>query len=221
MATVASVPAQIPVSSPHPTFHSRAHIAVGDLVILYMTRDVLKAITITPGEVFHNKFGRYPHESLVGVKFGSKVHSPPPHAGYLYVLRPTPELWTLSLPHRTQILYSTDIAYITMRLGVRPGGKVLEAGTGSGSMTHCLSRSVGEKGKVLSYEYHEPRYLKAKEEFEGHGLRNVDLSHRNVCKDGFGDVNGVEAVFLDLPAPWEAVPYATKIMRVSPNTRVN
>jgi len=100
---------------------------------------------------------------------------------------------------------------------VRPGGKVLEAGTGSGSMTHSLSRSVGEKGKVLSYEYHEPRYLKAKEEFEGHGLRNVELSHRNVCKDGFGDVSGVEGVFLDLPAPWEAVPFATKIMRVSPS----
>jgi len=213
MAAVAA--SQITQPAPHPTFHSRAHIAYGDLVILYMTRDILKAITITEGEVFNNKFGRYEHSNLVGVKFGSKVHSPPPHAGYLYVLRPTPELWTLSLPHRTQILYSTDIAYITMRLGVRPGGTVLEAGTGSGSMTHSLSRSVGDKGRVLSYEYHEPRYLKAKEEFDGHGLKNVELSHRNVCKDGFGDVSNVEGVFLDLPAPWEAVPYATKIMRVS------
>jgi tRNA (adenine57-N1/adenine58-N1)-methyltransferase len=103
-----------------------------------------------------------------------------------------------------------------MRLGVRPGGKVAEAGTGSGSMTHSLSRSVGESGRVLSYEYHEARYGKAKEEFESHGLENVTLSHRNVCKDGFGDVEGVEGVFLDLPAPWEAIPYATKIMRVGP-----
>jgi tRNA A58 N-methylase Trm61 len=215
MGAPSTVTPTAPSASASPAFHSRAHIAVGDLVILYMTRDILKAITITPGEVFHNKFGRYTHDSLIGVKFGSKIHSPPPHAGYLYVLRPTPELWTLSLPHRTQILYTPDIAYITMRLGVRPGGKVLEAGTGSGSMTHSLSRSVGKEGRVLSYEYHEPRYQKAKEEFEGHGLDNVTLSHRNVCKDGFGDVKEVEAVFLDLPAPWEAVPYATKIMRVS------
>jgi tRNA (adenine57-N1/adenine58-N1)-methyltransferase len=198
-----------------PIFHSRAHIAVGDLVILYMTRDILKAITITPGEVFHNKFGRYTHDSLVGQKFGSKIHSPAPHAGYLYILRPTPELWTLSLPHRTQILYTPDIAYITMRLNVRPGGRVLEAGTGSGSMTHSMSRSVGPSGTVLSYEFNEPRYIKAKEEFESHGLTNVNLSHRNVCKDGFGEVDQVEGVFLDLPAPWEAIPYATKIMRVS------
>ena len=81
-------------------------------------------------------------------------------------------------------------------------------------MTHSLSRSVGVNGRVLSFEYHEARYGKAKEEFEEHGLGNVTLSHRNVCKDGFGDVQGVEGVFLDLPAPWEAVPHATKIMRV-------
>ncbi len=30
-------------------------------------------------------------------------------------------------------------------------------------------------------------------EFESHGLKNVTLQHRNVCKEGFGDVSGVEA----------------------------
>jgi tRNA (adenine57-N1/adenine58-N1)-methyltransferase len=89
------------------------------------------------------------------------MHSPSPNPGYVYLLRPTPELWTLSLPHRTQIVYMPDIAYITMRLGVRVGGKVMEAGTGSGSMTHSLSRTVGPRGKVLSFEYHRARYEKA------------------------------------------------------------
>jgi tRNA (adenine57-N1/adenine58-N1)-methyltransferase len=136
------------------------------------------AITVTRGEVFHNKFGRYLHDSMIGVKYGSKVsfvvrandpgskltdqiHSPPPHHGYIHLLRPTPELWTLSLPHRTQILYMADIAFITMKLGVRVGGRVIEAGTGSGSMTHSLSRSVGPRGTILSYEYHRARYEKA------------------------------------------------------------
>ncbi|KAK4688101.1 tRNA (adenine57-N1/adenine58-N1)-methyltransferase catalytic subunit, partial [Tremellales sp. Uapishka_1] len=201
-------------------FHSKIHIEVGDLVILYMARDNMVAINITPGEVFHNKFGMYKHDELVGVKYGSKVHSPPPHAGYIYVLRPTPELWTLSLPHRTQILYMPDIAYITMQLGVRVGGTVLEAGTGSGSMTHSLSRSVGPKGQVLSFEYHRIRFEKAGEEFVDHGLDNVKLEHRNVCKDGFGDASGVEGVFLDLPAPWEAIPAAVKTLRTDVITRI-
>ena len=52
-----------------------------------------------------------------------------------------------------------------------------------------------------------------RDEFESHGLTNVRLAHRNVCKDGFGSVTGVEAVFLDLPAPWEAIPHVMKVIR--------
>ena len=48
--------------------------------------------------------------------------------GWVVVLHPTPELWTLSLPHRTQILYSTDISLITMQLELRPGSTVCECG---------------------------------------------------------------------------------------------
>ncbi|ODN76984.1 hypothetical protein L202_05545 [Cryptococcus amylolentus CBS 6039] len=208
------------MSVPRPMFHSRSHIEAGDVVILYMARDNLSAITVQPGEYLHNKYGRYAHDAFIGQKFGSKVHSPPPHSGYLHLLRPTPELWTLSLPHRTQILYLPDISYITMRLQVRVGGKVIEAGTGSGSMTHSLSRSVGPSGNVLSFEYHRPRFETALEEFESHDLRNVRLQHRNVCKDGFGDAQGVEAIFLDLPAPWEAIPHAINSLRTDTVTRI-
>lgn len=38
---------------------------------------------------------------------------------------------------------------------------MIEAGTGSGSMTHSLSRTVGPRGNVLSYEYHKGRFEKA------------------------------------------------------------
>lgn len=54
-----------------------------------------------------------------------------------------------------------DIAYIIQRLCVRVGGKVIEAGTGSGSMTHSLSRAVGKRGLVNSFEYHKTRFEKA------------------------------------------------------------
>lgn len=42
----------------------------------------------------------------------------------------------------------------------------------------------------------------------------IELEHRNVCKDGFGAAADVDAVFLDLPAPWEAIPDAKKAMAV-------
>jgi tRNA (adenine57-N1/adenine58-N1)-methyltransferase len=41
-----------------------------------------------------------------------------------------------------------------------------------------------------------------------------------VCKDGFGDVTQVEAVFLDLPAPWEAIPLVLANLRPDCNTKI-
>jgi tRNA (adenine57-N1/adenine58-N1)-methyltransferase len=58
------------------------------------------------------------------------------------LLRPTPELWTLSLPHRTQILYIADIAYILSELGIRPGSTVIEAGTYTRFYSVPFSRRV-------------------------------------------------------------------------------
>jgi len=69
---------------------------------------------------------------------------------------------TLALPHRTQILYLPDIAFITSYLNVIPGSSVIEAGTGSGSFSHSLVRTVGGTGKVHSFEYHEERFEKAR-----------------------------------------------------------
>jgi tRNA A58 N-methylase Trm61 len=38
------------------------------------------------------------------------------------------ELWTLALPHRTQILYMPDISLILLELDIKPGSIVIEAG---------------------------------------------------------------------------------------------
>ncbi|KAJ9122049.1 hypothetical protein QFC24_004276 [Naganishia onofrii] len=170
-------------------FHAKVHIEEGDIVIVFM------------------------------------MTSPPPQPGYVHLLRPTPELWTLSLPHRTQIVYLPDISFITNELRVRPGSRVIEAGTGSGSMSHSLARTIGfgegseeewtSGPKLFSFEYHATRYEKALEEFQEHGLSStIRLRHRNVCKDGFGEEpSDIDAVFLDLPAPWEAIPHVVKTLR--------
>ncbi|KAG6831024.1 hypothetical protein H0H87_006513 [Tephrocybe sp. NHM501043] len=48
----------------------------------------------------------------------------------------------------------------------------------------------------------------------------VTLTHRNVCKDGFTVEDTVDSVFLDLPAPWEAVDHAKKALRKDRTTRI-
>ena len=48
--------------------------------------------------------------------------------GWVYLLHPTPELWTFNLLHRTQILYTTDISMVILKLALKPGSVVIESG---------------------------------------------------------------------------------------------
>lgn len=201
-------------------FSQAREIAAGDVVIVWFTRESLKAITITPGEELNGRFGAYRHTDLIGKPFGSKIGSRN-GKGFIYVLRPTPELWTLALPHRTQILYVADIAFVVSWLGIRPGSVVIESGTGSGSFSHSVARTIGKSGKLHSFEFHDTRCQTAQEEFAQHGMSEyVTVSHRNVCKAGFDLEDVVDAVFLDLPAPWEAIPAAKLALKKTQSTRI-
>lgn len=100
-------------------------IEEGDLVIVYLDVRHLYPITVKRDEVFQSKYGALKHNDVIGKKFGSSVSCT---RGYVYVLFPTPELWTVTLPHRTQILYAADISLIVFQLELKPGSIVCEAG---------------------------------------------------------------------------------------------
>jgi hypothetical protein len=104
----------------------------------HQTRDLVQSLVVTPGKSFNSRYGDYPHADLVGIPYGSKVPSRT-GKGFVHILRPTPELWTLALPHRTQILYLADIAFITSWLYIRPGSVVIEAGKVSLPSRPCTS----------------------------------------------------------------------------------
>ena len=145
-------------------------------------------------------------------------------SGFVYLLPPTPEAWTASLPHRTQVVYTPDYSYILDRVRARPGSRLLEAGAGSGSFTHAAVRAVFNgypgallpetgftepRGKVWSFEFHDQRAERMKQEICEHGLDGlVELTHQDVCDEGFQPAKTpaaemrVNAIFLDLPAPW-------------------
>ncbi|KAI4149649.1 MAG: hypothetical protein LQ340_004522 [Diploschistes diacapsis] len=145
------------------------------------------------------------------------------NSGFVHLLPPTPESWTASLPHRTQVVYMHDASYILQRLRARPGSTIIEAGAGSGSFTHAAARAArGSGGKVLSFEFHQQRYEKLKQEIHDHGLEDlVDIHHRDVCEAGFA-VRSVKAnsVFLDLPAPWLALKHLTREGPLDPTVAV-
>jgi tRNA (adenine57-N1/adenine58-N1)-methyltransferase len=161
-------------------------------------------------------------------------------SGFAHLVPPTPETWTLSLPHRTQVVYTPDYSYILQRLRVRPGDHIIEAGAGSGSFTHAAVRAVyngypGQEpsddtleanepttrnkrpkrhGAVYSFEYHEPRSRQLRAEISSHGLAPlVTVTHRDVYADAFcldDTAPDADAIFLDLPAPWQALKHLTR-----------
>lgn len=102
-------------------------IKEGDTAILSLGHGAMVAVRVQHGAQTQTRHGVLRHSvDLIGRPFGSKVTCG--RGGWVYVLHPTPELWTLNLPHRTQILYSTDIALLTMMLELRPGSVVCESG---------------------------------------------------------------------------------------------
>lgn len=189
----------------------KTHVQVGDTVLVYLTPKQMYTVKVKENEVYQTRFGALKHDDIIGKRYGSRVDC---SRGFVHILDMTPELWTLTLPHRTQIIYGADISFILIQLQLKPGSVVLEAGTGSGSLSHSIARTLAPHGKLFTHDFHEERALAAQEEFKDHGLGEiVTVQHRDVCRDGFNVDQAVDAVFLDLPHPWEAIESANSALK--------
>lgn len=189
----------------------------GDSVILYFSITNLVLVPcVKPEGTTHNSAGYFLHSDIIGKAFGDKVepHHKSETPRSLYILRVTPELFTLSIPHRTQIIYHADISAIMMGLNILPGSTVAEAGTGSASLSFSFAYSLAPSGKLHTFEVDSVRAQQNRELLEHVTPKGVvTLEERDVIKQGFPPELSVDAVFLDLPSPWLAVGNARKILR--------
>lgn len=166
----------------------------GDLVIVYERHDSLNHVYLSKGAILNNKFGAFYHDDLIGKAFGSKVVSRST-SGWFYALEPSPELWSLAVHTRTQIVNELDASIITFNLDVFPGCIVVESGTGSGCMTMALARAIAPTGHVHTFEYNPARSLEAKEEFDKLGVGHlVTVTCKDVCGRIAGDEGGFPGV---------------------------
>ena len=112
-----------------------------------------------------------------------------------------------------------------MRLELRPGVRVCESGTGSGSLSTSMTKAIMPTGHLFTFEFNESRVTQARDDFTRMGFSQyVTVTHRDVLNNGFdleatednagGVTEGsIDAVFLDLPKPHVAVPHAYKVLR--------
>lgn len=111
-----------------------------------------------------------------------------------------------------QALVAKDLSAILFEAGVEPGGRVIEAGSGSGALTLALARAVGPKGRVVSYDLRADLQAVARTNVRAAGLEDIVEFREADVRKGIGD-REVDAVVLDMPDPWAAIQATWEALR--------
>jgi tRNA (adenine57-N1/adenine58-N1)-methyltransferase len=165
---------------------------------------------LTPGDRFETHRGIVQHNDLIGIPWGTEVFS---HLGRSFLLvQPSLADIMRAMKRNTQIMYPKDVGFILVTMGIGPGQHVLEAGTGSGSLTTALAFAVGPQGRVTTYEIRPEMQRLAQKNLARLGLDDrVDFRLGDIA-EGF-HVQGVDAVFLDLPNPYDYIPQVRSALK--------
>jgi len=187
-----------------------ANARAGDIAQLVGLRHKNFIITLKEGSRLETHRGILQHDDLIGKPWGTQVFS---HMGSpFFLLQPSLADLLSDLPRTTQILYPKDIGFILITMGIGPGKKVIEAGTGSGSMTIALAHNVSAEGRVISYEVRPEMQNLAKKNLERVGLaERVDFKLRDIA-EGL-DETDADAFFLDVPNPYDYISQARAALK--------
>lgn len=172
----------------------------GDLIQLVGLSHKSFIFTLVDGGEFQSHRGVIKHDDLIGKPWGVQIFS---HNGSpFFLLQPSLTDILKNTKRATQIMYPKEIGYIMIQLGVKPGTRIIEAGTGSGSFTTALAYAIGDTGRIYSYEAKEATQKIAIRSLEKLGLTsNIEFKVRDI-REGF-DETGVDAVFLDVANPYD------------------
>lgn len=182
----------------------------GDLVELTAMRRGFYIIRLQKDGELQTHRGVIKHADLIGKEWGSEVFSHLEKPFYLYPV--TLSSMLLNTKRNTQILYPKDIGYILITLGIGPGCRVIEAGTGSGGLTQALAFYVGDSGHVYSYENRQEMQNLARKNVALLQLQErVDFKLHDII-NGF-DETDVDALFLDVPNPHDYVKQVKNALR--------
>lgn len=181
---------------------------IGDRVQLTGPKGRLHTITLRENGELHTHHGVLKHSALIGQPDGS-VHANSGGHEYL-ALRPLLRDFVMSMPRGAAIIYPKDAAQILAQADVFPGAVVVEAGVGSGALSLWLLRSIGDDGRLVSFERRAEFADVARanvETFLGTVPANWDVLVGDLVAELPTAVAAasVDRVVLDMLAPWECI----------------
>jgi tRNA (adenine57-N1/adenine58-N1)-methyltransferase len=190
--------------------NGKTHARAGDLAQLVGNDHKHFIIRLEPGGQLQTHRGYVNYDDLIGLPWGSQVHS---HIGKpFYLLEPSLHDILLDTQRNTQIMYPKDIGFVLVNLDIGPGKHVLEAGTGSGAFTTALAFAVGPQGQVTTYEVRPEMQKLARKNLSRVGLEDrVTFKLRDI-EEGFEERNA-DALFLDLPNPEDYIQQARSALK--------
>ncbi|MFO8032658.1 MAG: tRNA (adenine-N1)-methyltransferase [Desulfohalobiaceae bacterium] len=173
-------------------------IKPGELIQLVSPKGKRYLKQAWPEEVLHTHDGALEMAQVLESDFGSTVYT---HLSRAYrILKPTLYDLLKNVKRKTQIIYPKEIGYILLKLGIRPGSTVIEAGSGSGALTVAFSWYVGDRGKVYSFEYRQEFFDLCALNLQRYGVQENVQQHLLDIEQGFG-LEDADAAFLDVRIP--------------------
>ncbi len=178
-------------------------IQEGDLVLLWFDEEETSyMVEVVRGRKVGIHCGKpLAIDDWIGQPFGLKVicdHG----AGYL--LRPSMEDLMMKASRESGIIYPKDAAFLMIWAGIHAGAKVLEVGTGSGSLTMALAQAVAPSGHVFTYDRRTDLPKNAVKNVTRAGLANFVSFEQRQAGEPFPE-KGFDAAILDIPQPWEEI----------------
>ena len=178
-------------------------IQEGSVVLLWFSEeDTTYLVEVTRGKRVGIHCGKpLLVDEWIGREFGSKVIC---DHGMGYLLKPTTDDLMMKASRESGIIYPKDAGYLILKAGIHAGSKVLEIGTGSGSLTMALAKAVQPHGKVYTFDRRTDLPQNAIKNIQRAGLQDYVSFNQRVSQEPLPEKN-FDAVILDIPTPWEEV----------------
>ncbi|MBI3623588.1 tRNA (adenine-N1)-methyltransferase [Candidatus Pacearchaeota archaeon] len=183
--------------------------------VLFFYNDSKKwLMKVSKKQQFHTHVGVINHKDVVGKEYGSTIKTN--KGKYIYLLEPTIHDYIMKSQRSTQIVYPKDLGYIAARTGLQSGQKVVEIGTGSGSLTTFLASIVNPRGHVYTFDV-DPNFMEiARKNIEKAGVaKYVTMEKLDIKSVKKVPITDADIVVVDLGDPWTVVPQARKMLKGS------